>query len=241
MEIRSYRAVFELERRIYRIDRLRLNPGGVPVRGVVYFLALLGVSLLVGRLPLIDALPWYLLDLALPCAGAGLLGMVRVDGRPFHVAAGSLLRHQLALDNGRGLRAAKIQRGSLAHSGGRRHGGGHRSRRGHRRRGEGWQPPPMLLLPDGSDGRLRRMRYTGPGAVLVAVAHELENRSTRLPWRIVPRFTNGFFGRPLLQLREVNERESSDAHRDELPSRSGEQDGTVIVLATGVRIEACDG
>ena len=41
MEIRSYRAVFDLERRIYRIDRLRLNPAGVPVRGIVYFLALL--------------------------------------------------------------------------------------------------------------------------------------------------------------------------------------------------------
>ena len=38
IEIRSYRAVFDLERRIYRVDRLRLNPGGVPVRGVVYCL-----------------------------------------------------------------------------------------------------------------------------------------------------------------------------------------------------------
>ena len=33
MEVRSYRRVFDLERRIYRVDRLRLNPGGVPVRG----------------------------------------------------------------------------------------------------------------------------------------------------------------------------------------------------------------
>ena len=41
MEIRSYRRVFDLERRIYRVDRLRLNPGGVPVRGVVYFLVIL--------------------------------------------------------------------------------------------------------------------------------------------------------------------------------------------------------
>ncbi len=41
IEIRSYRAVFDLERRIYRVDQLRLNPGGIPVRGVVYFLAIL--------------------------------------------------------------------------------------------------------------------------------------------------------------------------------------------------------
>ncbi len=34
MEIRSYRRVFDLERRIYQVDRLRLNPSGVPVRGV---------------------------------------------------------------------------------------------------------------------------------------------------------------------------------------------------------------
>jgi hypothetical protein len=33
MEIRSFRRVFDLERRIYRVDRLRLNPGGIPVRG----------------------------------------------------------------------------------------------------------------------------------------------------------------------------------------------------------------
>jgi hypothetical protein len=29
-----------------------------------------------------------------------------------------------------------------------------------------------LVLPDGSDSRLRRLRYSGPGAVLVSVAHE---------------------------------------------------------------------
>ena len=68
MEIRSYRRVFDLERRIYRIDRLRLNPGGVPVRGVVYFLALLLAVLIARRLPLLEIVatlpPWYLGDLA---------------------------------------------------------------------------------------------------------------------------------------------------------------------------------
>ena len=53
MEIRSYRRVFDLERRIYRIDRMRLNPGGVPVRGIVYFLVLLCGALMAARLPLI--------------------------------------------------------------------------------------------------------------------------------------------------------------------------------------------
>ncbi len=74
IEIRSYRAVFDLERRIYRVDQLRLNPGGIPVRGVVYFLAILLATLIAGGLPLvgeaIGALPWYLRDLALPVASA---------------------------------------------------------------------------------------------------------------------------------------------------------------------------
>jgi hypothetical protein len=222
MEIRSYRAVFELERRIYRIDRLRLNPGGVPVRGVIYFLALLGGCLLAGRLPVIGAIPWYVLDLALPSAGAGLLGIVRIDGRPFHVAARSLLRHRLGLEHGYGVRVAKARPTAFGH------------------RGECWQPPTLLLLPDGSDGRLRRMRYTGPGAVLVTVAHTREELSAR---RLSARRLRGLArlgGRPadspLLRLREVGAGERSNACRGESRDSSGEQNGTVIVLAGGVRI-----
>ena len=99
MEIRSYRAVFDLERRIYRVDRLRLNPGGIPLRGVVYCLALLAGLALLGALPLVGAavraLPWYLRDLVLPAGGAALLTVIRVEGRPFHLAAAALLRHAL--------------------------------------------------------------------------------------------------------------------------------------------------
>ena len=42
--------------------------------------------------------------------------------------------------------------------------------------GERWHPEEILLLPDGSDGRMRRLRYTGPGAVLVTIAHERVER-----------------------------------------------------------------
>jgi hypothetical protein len=55
IEIRSYRRVFDLERRIYSVDRLRLNPGGVPVRGVVYFLAIVLGGLIAGGMPFIGA------------------------------------------------------------------------------------------------------------------------------------------------------------------------------------------
>jgi len=153
MEIRSYRRVFDLERRIYRVDRMRLNPGGVPVRGVVSFLALLTAVLLAQRLPLpamlAHALPWYVGDLALPALSAAVFTLIRVEGRPFHVAAHALLRHRMESRQLSHLRpcAARVAR---------------------------WRPEEIILLPDGSDGRLRRMSYAGPGGVLVAVEHERE-------------------------------------------------------------------
>ena len=151
IEIRSYRAVFDLERRIYRVDRLRLNPGGIPVRGVVYFLAILLAMLIAGGLPLvgavIGALPWYLRDLALPVASATVLSVIRIEGRPFHLAAYALLRYGVGPRSFSGVRRCDAL-------------------------GMRWRPEEILLLPDGSDGEMRRLRYTGPGAVLVTTAHE---------------------------------------------------------------------
>jgi hypothetical protein len=158
MEIRSYRRVFDLERRIYRVDRLRLNPAGVPVRGVVYFLAILAATLIVGHTPLLAAvaraLPWYLRDLALPGASAAVLTVIRVEGRPFHLAAHALVRYRGGPRRFAGVRPCWPS--SRSAPGGR------------------WRPEPVLMLPDGSDSRMRRLSYTGPGAVLVAVAHERE-------------------------------------------------------------------
>jgi hypothetical protein len=151
MEIRSYRRVFDLERRLYRIDRVRLNPGGLPVRGIVYFLAILSIGLIAQQLPWLGAItrvmPWYLRELALPAALATVLGVIRVEGRPFHLAAQALLRHQL----GPRRLAGPCRPGAP---------------------GERWLPPDIVLLPDGSEGQMRSLRYTGPGAVLVTVEHE---------------------------------------------------------------------
>jgi hypothetical protein len=156
LEIRSYRAVFDLERRIYRVDRLRLNPGGVPVRGVVYCLAILACLALAGTLPLLGAavraLPWYVRDLLLPVGLSALLTMIRVEGRPFHLAAAALLRHLLGPHQLAGLLPARGSPGVPAGRFGAAPG-------------QLWRPEELLMLPDGSDRRPRRLRYSGPGAV----------------------------------------------------------------------------
>jgi hypothetical protein len=197
IEIRSYRRVFELERRVYRIDRLRLNPTGVPVRGIVYFLALLGGGLLVGVLPplslLAAALPWYVRAVALPGLGAAALTLIRIEGRPFHLAALAVARYATSP-----ARLSGAWRPSDV--------------------GEVWWPHQIPLLPDGSDTRMRRLRYKGPGVALVAREHSR---------RIYPadgmRSRRWTRGRALVSVREA----------------SGAQplaEGQVIVLEHGVRM-----
>jgi hypothetical protein len=168
MEIRSYRHVFDLERRIYRIDRVRLNPGGIPVRGIVYFVVLLAASVAAERLPLAgiaaSAVPWYVRDIALPALIAALLTVVHLEGRPFHLAVRALLRFHCAPRRIAGL-ATGLDRARTSP-----------------RPGEQWRPASLLMLPDGSEGGARRLRYAGPGALLVAVAHERRAARGPLVW-----------------------------------------------------------
>jgi hypothetical protein len=155
VEVRSYRRVFDLERRIYRVDRLRLNPSGVPLRGIVYFLALAAATSLTARLPgagaIVGALPWYVRDLAVPGVLAALLAVVQIDGRPVHLAARAVVRFH-ARPRARTRTCFGVGRAGV------------------------WLPPPLLMIPDGSDPRIRRFRYTGPGVARVGVAHERHER-----------------------------------------------------------------
>lgn len=127
----------------------------MPVRGIVYFLAVAVAALVLGSVPGIGAaarlLPWYLRDLLLPGLAATLMGAIRVEGRNFHHAARALVRYGCG-------RRALVQAWRPVT----------------RRR---WHPHDLLVLPDGSDRRLRRLRYTGPGAVLVSVPHERGGRA----------------------------------------------------------------
>lgn len=193
IEIRSYRRVFDLERRVYSIDSLRLNPGGVPVRGIVYLVAILACALVAAQLPLIGlvarTLPWYLRDLALPVAAAGVLSLLRVDGRTFHLTARSLILYWSGPR-----RLTQLRRSAPA--------------------GLVWRPDPIVLLPDGSDGRMRRLRYRGPGAVLVTCEHKRVRK---------PAVGVGRWGRSALLLCESGVGESL-------------AEGKVIVLARGGRL-----
>jgi hypothetical protein len=156
IEIRSYRRVFDLERRIYSVDRLRLNPGGVPVRGVVYFLAILAAAMVLARLavlgPIVREAPWFVRDIALPAAAATILTAIRVEGRVFHLAAHAVLRYWLGPRHLAGTRRC----GPV---------------------GQRWSPEEIVILPDGSDARLRRLAYHGPGAVLVSLEHRRDGRA----------------------------------------------------------------
>jgi hypothetical protein len=106
VEIRSYRNVFALERRLYRIDGLPLNPAGVPLRGIAYFAVLLAVAMAARTLPPVSLVPWYVGNVLAPAALAFLLCSVRIDGRPFHLVAPVLFSHSL-FRGGRGLGGAK--------------------------------------------------------------------------------------------------------------------------------------
>ena len=198
MVIRSYRRVFDIERRIYRIDRLRLNPSGVPVRGVVYFLVILLAVLVLEHLPVLHlvagSLPWYARVVMLPAATAALLSVIRIEGRAFHLSAHALWRYMLLPRRLSGVLPALAP-------GGR------------------WYPPDILLLPDGSDSTFRSLRFSGPGAVLVAMEHERAGRAAE----------RGAVGigrpgrRPALTIRAV-------------AGARALQSGQVIELAAGARL-----
>jgi len=139
MKIVGYHGLFTVERRIYSIDRLRLNPGGVPVRAVVYFAASVAGAALALRMPLVGMLaalpPWYVVYLFLPAAIAALLTWSSFGGRPAHLLIAPLARWLW------GTVGSRIRRADRSH---------------------GWSPGDMIVFADGSGSR-DRVRYRGPG------------------------------------------------------------------------------
>ena len=98
--IRSYRRVFEVDRRIYRVDRWALPvPGGVPLRAVGYFAATVLAVVVLGALPgtgeLVTILSPPLRYVVLPLAIAVLATQAAPDGRSAHRFAADWLRFRV--------------------------------------------------------------------------------------------------------------------------------------------------
>lgn len=95
--IRSYRRVFEVDRRIYRVDRWALPvPGGVPLRGLGYFAATLVLVIVLGAVPgigdLLVVLAPPLRYVVVPLGVAVLGTQAAPDGRVAHRFAWDWLR-----------------------------------------------------------------------------------------------------------------------------------------------------
>ncbi len=111
--IRSFRSVFDLERRIHKIDRYRIPlPYGLPLRSLAFGVGCLAIVLLLSGLPVVgDAvaeLPPPVRLVLLPTLAAYALGRVRIDGRALHFAAGSILRFHLSPRRVAAFRAARL-------------------------------------------------------------------------------------------------------------------------------------
>jgi hypothetical protein len=100
LTVRSFRNTFRLERRIHKIDRWRIPvPFGIPLRGVGYAACAELALVIAGRLPglgrLVGALNPAFRFGVLPLAGAYLLTVIEVDGRPAPAALRALIRMRL--------------------------------------------------------------------------------------------------------------------------------------------------
>ena len=158
--IRSYRRVFRVDQRIYRVDRWALPvPGGVPLRGVVYFacalLTLLGLSVLPVVGDLVDQLNPPLRYFIVPLAVAVLGAQASPDGRPAHRFVADWLRARLRRHRRSAGRPVPHEGEAIAWHGS------------------------VAVRWDGTGTELRRARVTGPATVTFADPVRVDRRNGR--------------------------------------------------------------
>src|SRR4051812_2944127 len=146
LQIRSYRVVFDLERRIHRIDRFRVPlPYGLPLRSLAYALASLTVVLLLQQLAgtrqLLGVLPPPARLALLPLAISYGLTRLKPDGRSAHAAAGCWLRYVASPRELVAFRAARSRLGAV-------------------------RLDDVVMAPDGNGGGRSRGTILGPATVV---------------------------------------------------------------------------
>jgi TcpE family len=99
--IRSFRVVFELERRIHKVDRIRLPlPYGLPLRSLAYAVLAFAAVVAFARLPIVGAVvaavPAPVRLAVVPALVAYVLTQLRPDGRPAHWFLLAWARERLA-------------------------------------------------------------------------------------------------------------------------------------------------
>jgi hypothetical protein len=172
MVIRSYRRVFEVDRRIYRVDRWALPvPGGVPLRAVGYFVATLVLVIVMGSLPatseLVGALSEPIRFVVVPLAVAVLATQAAPDGRSAHRFASDWLRLRLRARRRCAGRIVALENEPLAWDG------------------------ELAVRFDGADTRIHRGRVTGPARATFAVPVRLADHTGRLVAHATPEGERG--------------------------------------------------
>jgi hypothetical protein len=161
MVIRSYRRVFEVDRRIYRVDRWALPvPGGVPLRAVGYFAATLLAVVIAGALPatgeLVGAVSAPIRFVVVPLAVAVLGTQAAPDGRTAHRFAWDWLRYRVRARRRCSGRVVALEGEPIAWHG------------------------ELALRADADDPRLHRGIVRGPARVTFHAPVRLSDRGGRL-------------------------------------------------------------
>lgn len=160
-EVRSFRVVFRLERRLYKVQRWRIPvPHGIPVRGLGYGVGVLAVLLLISRVPVLGAavahVPAPVRFVIAPVLVAGALARLSVDGRPAHRHLSAWVRHRLNADEVSAFRPI----GGV--------GSEHRFL------------DPVPVVPDASGAVYRRAHVRGPASLVVRYPARMRGRGRRL-------------------------------------------------------------
>jgi hypothetical protein len=145
--VRSFRLVFELERRLFKLERWRLPfPYGLPLKGIVYAIGALCALLLLGSVPIagdaLSLLPAPVRFLILPAGIAYVLAQFQLDGRSAHVSAAAWARQRLGPRRLTGTRSAPFP-------------------------GEVHKFDPITFVPDERSVRYRRASIAGPARMLL--------------------------------------------------------------------------